>query len=91
MENCLQNFISNVAKECRANLEEYGDLAQLNVLWAGSPDYDARITQAEIDSVPMFHDMQLTTAQLADAAYALEQIRGIITAALPAFSILAQI
>ena len=91
MDAVLQNFVSKTAQLSREQLARYGDLAQQNVLWAGSPDYAERITQEEIDSVPSFAQAGLTAAQLADAVYALEQIRGVMTNALPALAVLAQL
>lgn len=89
MENVLQNFISVTGREARAQLDRYGDLTQQNVLWLGTPDYDTRITQEGIDSVASFADAGLTLTQVADAVYALEQIRGIMTAAMPELTVLA--
>jgi hypothetical protein len=89
MENVLMNFISQCSNEARAQLTRYGDLTQQNVLWAGTPGYNTRITQEGIDGVATFADAGLTQAQVADAVYALEQIRGIMTAAMPALTVLA--
>lgn len=91
MENVLQNFISRCGNYAKAELDMYGNLAQQNVLWAGTPAYNTRITQAAIDGVQSFADAGLTEAQVADAVYALEQIRGIITNALPALTVLANL
>lgn len=91
MDAPLSNFVSRAGNYARAELDLYGDLTQQNVLWAGTPDYDARITQQEIDSVPAFAAAGLTAQQVADAVYALEQIRGIITNALPALTVLAHL
>jgi hypothetical protein len=91
MNSAYQNFISDVSNKCKTELDIYGDLAQINVLWAGSPNYDALITQIEIDTVPSFLGAGLTTQQLADATYALEQIRTILTNALPALTVLANL
>jgi hypothetical protein len=91
MEKVLQDFISRCGNYAKDELALYGDLAQQNVLWAGSPGYNARITQDAIDEVPSFAGAGLTAAQVADAVYALEQIRGIITNALPALTVLANL
>lgn len=91
METVHQNFISRMSNEARTMLDQYGALSQQNVLWSGTPDYQHLITQAEIDSVPSFNGANLTTQNLADAAYALEQIRGILTNALPALTVLANL
>lgn len=84
MSTVHQNFISRTSYTSKRLLELYGELQQLNTLWAGSPDYDAEITQADIDSVPSFADAELTTAVLGDAEFALATIMGTITSALPA-------
>jgi hypothetical protein len=84
-----QDFVSDTAKACKALLDQYGALQQLNVLWAGSPDYDALITQGEIDEVPSFAG--LTATQLADAEFALASIKDTITNALPALTVLSNL
>lgn len=81
-----QNFISRTSYTSKRLLELYGELQQLNVLWAGSPNYDAEITQQDIDSVPSFADAELTYQTLADAEFALATIMGNITSALPALA-----
>lgn len=91
MDAPLSNFINRAGNYAKAELDLYGKLTEQNVLWAGSPDYDARITQQEIDSVPSFVAAGLTAQQLADAVYALEQIRGILTNAMPALTVLANL
>ncbi len=91
MEIVHQNFISTVAFNARIAMDRYGELTQQNVLWSGSPNYDELITQEEIDTVERFHGAGLTTQHLADAVYALEQIRGILTNAMPALTVLAKL
>jgi hypothetical protein len=91
MQPIYSNFISSVSSKAQSQLKDYGELAQLNVLWAGSPDFDARITQEEIDTVPSFAAAGLTVQQLSDAVYVLEQIRTLITNALPALSVIARL
>ena len=66
-----QNFISTSGNQCKALLDLLGMLEQLNTLWAGTPNYQGLIDQAEIDSVPAFAGAGLTTQTLADAEFAL--------------------
>lgn len=91
MENVLQNFISRIGNEAKSQLAHYGDLTQQNVLWLGTPDYINRITQEGIDSVPSFADAGLTYQNVADAAFALEQIRVLLTNAMPALTVMANL
>ena len=91
METPLKSFVEGVGNQSRQQLEQYGALTIQNALWAGTPNYDALIDATAIATEPDFVAAGLTTAQLADAMYALEQIRSIITAALPALAILAQV
>lgn len=91
MEQAHQNFVSQTAYRAKIMLDQYGPLSQLNVLWAGAPNYDALITQAEIDSVPSFAGAGLTTQTLADAEFALATIRTTIENALPSLTVLANL
>jgi hypothetical protein len=89
MINAHQNFISQSGAQAKKLLDMYGDLQQINVLWAGSPDYDTLITQGEIDEVESFAG--LTAAQLADAEFAMATIKDTITNALPALAVLSNL
>jgi hypothetical protein len=89
MIHAHQDFISDSAEQCKALLDLYGPLVLLNVLWAGSPNYDALITQNEIDEVTSFAG--LTAGQLADAQFAMATIKDTITNALPALTVLANL
>lgn len=91
MQNVEKNYVSTESNIIKILLSQYGDMSQQNVLWAGSPDYQHSITQDDLNSVPSFMDAGLTTQQLADASYAVEQIRGILTAQLPALTVLAKL
>lgn len=81
-----QNFISRDAQLAKKLLDLYGELQTQNTLWAGTPNYDAEITQAVIDSVPSFLESELTTTTLADARFAMATIMTTITNALPALT-----
>lgn len=86
-----QNFISDSGNAAQKLLDMIGELQQLDVLWAGSPNYDALITQGEIDTVPTFTGAGLTTTHLADAEFALASIKTTLTNALPALTVLARL
>lgn len=85
------NFISRTGQASKTQLDQIGTLSQLDVLWAGAADYDALITQAEIDEFPSFVAAGLTAAQLGDALFALATIRNTINNALPALTMLANL
>jgi hypothetical protein len=91
METAHQNFVSKTSYNAKRLLDMYGDLAQLNVLWAGSPNYDGLIDQASIDSVPSLAGAGLTASQLADAEFIMATIKGNIENALPALTVLANL
>lgn len=85
------NFVMKSSISAQALLALYGDLSQLNVLWAGSPDYQHGITQTDLDSYPAFEDCGLTVAQLTEVEYAIGQIVGLLTNKLPDLSVVANI
>jgi hypothetical protein len=89
MPQVQQNFISRSSYTAKRLLDMYGELQQLNVLWAGAPNFDGLIDQDAIDTIPSFSDSELTTQTLADAEFALATIMGTITNALPALTQLA--
>jgi hypothetical protein len=91
MPTSRQQYISFVANRARIMLGEFGPLAQTDVLWNGTPDYDTLITQAEIDTVPNLADAGLTVQQLADAIYALSVIKSTIFDHLPALAFLSSL
>lgn len=91
MDTCLKKFVQNVSYRAQAQLDQVGALTQLNELWSGLPDYDARLTQVQIDSDEQCADAQLTVQQVSDAAYALEQVRQAVLNAVSALTMLAQL
>lgn len=91
MDATRQDFISRMGRDAKTLLDLYGPLTQQNTLWAGTPAYNTDIDQAAIDSVESFAGAELTAQQVADAAYAMEQIRGILTNAMPALTVLANL
>ena len=91
MSSAHQNFVSDEGRLAKKFLDEYGDMVQQNVLWAGTPSYSTLITQEEIDSIPSFAGAGLTKQELADACYALEQMRTIMTNAMTALTVMSKL
>lgn len=86
------NFISKTSGISKALLDQtYSLLIQLDALWAGTPDYDTLITQANINTVASLLGAGLTTTNIADALFALAAIKTSITNALPAFTVMASL
>jgi hypothetical protein len=85
------NFISKSSAAAKDLLLLYGQLVQLDQLWAGVADFDATITQADIDGVPSFTQSGLTATVLGDAEFALAGIKTAITNALPSLTVLANL
>lgn len=91
MSSAHQNFISREGQLAKLLLDQYGELAEQNVLWAGSPTYQTLITDEEIATVQSFAGAGLTHQNMADAAYVMEQIRTLLTNGLPALTVLANL
>lgn len=91
MEAPQQNLISNTGKATRVILGLLEAINELDVLYNGSPQWAALITQPEIDSVPSFHAAGLTTTNIADAIYNLKLIKVQAESNLPALIILASL
>lgn len=71
-----QDFVSQAANAAADLLALRELLDEFNTNWLGSPSYSTEITQADLDAVESFGG--LTTQELADGMYALEQVRGSI-------------
>jgi hypothetical protein len=88
------NFISDSAQIAKKLLDLEGQLDQLNVLWAGSPNYKAGIIQADIDLIPGFTGLTTSAAgtvgTLPDAEFAMANILTTIKGALVALTVLAR-
>jgi len=91
LTNAEASFINRSASVAKSLLELYGELAQLDQLWAGAADFDASIVQGDIDGVATYTQSGLTATVLGDAEFAMAGIKTAITNALPALSILANI
>lgn len=91
MSNVHQNFVSRSASMAKQLLDLYGELVQLNTLWAGTPNYQSAITQEMLDAVNEFSGAGLTLQTLADSEYILAQILNNLQNALPALSVLAEL
>jgi hypothetical protein len=85
------NFISKSGASAKTLLDLYGELVQLDQLWAGAADFDATITQGDIDSVPSYTQSGLTATVLGDGEFALAGIKTAITNALPSLTVLANL
>lgn len=85
------NFINRTGNQAKGQLAEIGDLTQMDSLWAGSPNYDGLITQAEIDEYPAFVAAGLTAQDMADVQFVLASIKNLLLGALPALSKLASL
>ena len=88
MSAAHQDFISKTSNEANRLLDFLSEETQLNVLWAGTPNYQTLITQEEIDSVESFAGAGLTVQNVADAQYAMASIQTAVTNALVALTIL---
>ncbi len=84
-------FLHNARSAAQALTQQIGPLTSIDALWAGAPNYDALITQAEIDSVTSMLESGYTIAEITDALYALAVIKGVILDHLPALSRLADL
>ena len=91
MDAVLERFVRDAGNQARQQLEQFGPLAVQNTLWAGTPDYSTRITDAELATVSDFVSAGLTDTVLTDAVYALEQVRTVLNNALTALSVLSQV
>lgn len=86
-----QNFITNNKANAQRLLDFFGEEEQLNILWAGSPNYQNTLTQEEINDVVSFAGAGLTTQNIADGQFAMATINGIIQNALVALTVLANL
>jgi hypothetical protein len=86
-----QQFVKDTGRASQIVLDIYGLLTQLDVLWAGTPNYDALITQGEIDATPALAGQGLTATTLGDAEFALASIKTTVTNALPALTVVARL
>lgn len=79
-----QNLVSRAGQLCAQLLEMKGVIDQIDVLYSGSPNWDAQMTQGEIDEVASFAEAGLTAANVADAVYILKLVRDNVNSNLPA-------
>lgn len=87
-----QNLIINTGKVCKAILELQSKIEQIDVLYNGAPNWDALITDEEIQAIAFLAENGITAQACADAIYQLGQIRQIVlTGNLPAMVLLAQL
>jgi hypothetical protein len=91
MTAARKQFVVRTSSEVKALMSLYTELCQLNALWAGAPNFDDLITQADLDEVAEFSGVGLTAQQLADAEYALASIKSTIEGALVPLAVLVAI
>jgi len=91
MDAVLERFVRDAGNQARQQLEQFGALTVQNTLWAGTPDYSTRITDAELATVEDFASAGLTDTVLTDAIYALEQVRLTLNNAMAALAVLSQV
>lgn len=91
MSAAHQNFVSNTSILARQLLQYQAMEQQLNILWAGAPNYSTAITQAEIDSVPSFAGAGLQKQTIADAQYAMANLNTAIQNAIVALTTMANL
>ena len=89
MNPAYKKFIQISSNHARVLFNNYGPLAEQNILWAWAAQYQTKITQGEIDSDPELAAAGLTVQNVADALYALALIKTAIDNAMPALTILA--
>jgi len=85
------NFISRVGIQARTLRATFALSEELKTLYSGTPNWNALITQAEIDSVPSFQQAGLTKLQIDGVVYSLGIINAQITTFLTEFVMLATI
>jgi hypothetical protein len=83
------NFVNKSIATANTLISMYGTLVELDQLWAGAADFDAQITQGDIDTVVAWNG--LTTTILGDAQFAMAAMKTSITNALQALSVLANL
>lgn len=91
LTNAEASFINRNAQAAKTLLDLYGELIQLDQLYAGAADFDASITQGDLDSVATYTQSGLTTTVIADAQFGMSAIRTSITNMLAALSVLANV
>lgn len=91
MNPAYHKLIQDTSYNINLLLATYAKLSELNILWAGSPNYQNLITQSEINSDPNYLSAGLTTQNVADAEFALAQIKTQIDNAMVALTILSNL
>lgn len=84
-------FLHEAKTEAQMQLLRLGQLTKLDALWAGAPDYDTTITQADLDGVTSLAESEYTIAEITEALYALGVIKNTILDKLPYLSRLADL
>ena len=69
-----QDFISRFGQQARKARDLFALSEEIDTLYKGTPNWEALITQEEVDSVPSFAAAGLTVAQLGAVCYILKMI-----------------
>jgi hypothetical protein len=91
MQPAQMNFVSKTANQARLFRAAFALSEELKTLYSGTPNWEALITQAEIDSVPSFAALGLTKAQLDGVIYSLGVINTQLTNYLTEFVMLSNV
>lgn len=74
--------INNLAEIARVLEAKYTLMELMNYQWAGVPNFDADITQAEIDAIPQFFEQNLEVADLQEINYIVANLLPLVAARL---------
>lgn len=81
--------LSNLAKQY---LDNEGQINQLDILFNGTTNWAALVTQQAIDEIPSFAQAGLTAQNVLDGLYIMKQVRAqVMTINLPALVALASL
>ena len=92
MDAPQQNLVSSTGNVCKALLELMDDIERIDILYSGTPNWDALITDPAIAEVPSFVAAGLTAQIVADAVYQIKLVRQQVTTGnLPALVLMAEL
>ena len=87
-----QNLISKTGLVCKDLLELMGTIERIDILYSGTPNWAALITDREIATVPSFVAAGLTAQRVADAIYQIKMVRNQVTTGnLPTLVLMAEL
>lgn len=82
----VSNVIGRGKNQARILLDMSGELSQINIMWVGQPNYQALLTQEDIDE--QFPGSGMTVQNVQDAMYALALVKDTIQNAIVPLTIL---